>query len=93
MLFVPVTSEPMTDTPVIMSQEGRLTVGLKPEGSVFGADGTLLGRTPLVKKRMPAGSHRLVLRSRDGALERRVTVEVHPETTTVYRFSLGKGDR
>lgn len=88
-LFTPVTSEVHTAAPD-MSQEGRLTLGLQPEGLVLDPEGRLLGRTPIVKKRLAAGLHTLILRSQDGTLERKVTVEVQPETTTVYRFSLRK---
>lgn len=83
-LFSPVTS---TAEPP-MSQEGRITLGLQPPGHVLDAEGALLGSTPLIERRLAAGAHRLTLRSKDGTLERQVTVEVKPEATTVYRFSL-----
>lgn len=90
-LFSPVTSETSTladRDELQMSQQGRLTLGLQPDGFVSDARGTPLGPTPLVERRMSAGTHRLLLRSRDRALERRVTVEIHPNRTAVYRFSL-----
>ena len=91
--FGPPVSQEDDNASSPMSQEGRLTLGLQPEGQVFLDDGTWLGSTPLVNKRMPAGVLDVILRSSDGERQRRVTIEIRPDTTTIYRFSLRKDDR
>ena len=71
---------------------GRLTLGLNPEGVVETEDGEVIGTTPIVEKKMQVGAHTLVLRSRDGRLRRRVTIEIGAGENAVFRFQLGRDD-
>lgn len=77
---------PMSEPP----PTGLLTLGLEPEGEVFDDEGRRLGRTPLERLRLPAGTHRLELRS--GKLGKDVTVEVEADRTAIYRFRLRPED-
>jgi hypothetical protein len=44
---------------------GLLTVTTTPDGAEVDVDGAVIGRTPLLKAKVPAGSHRLTLRRPD----------------------------
>ena len=46
----------------------------------------------LVYRVWPVGEHALVLRSKDGRYEKRVSVEVNPNRNAVYRFMLRRED-
>lgn len=73
---------------------GQLTLGLSPEGEVFGGeDDRLIGKAPLLAHSLPAGEHHLVLRSKDGRLEKHVRIVVVANQLTVLRFSLTDADR
>lgn len=75
--------------------QGYLTLGLEPNGRAFleEAGGERpLGETPLSGLPLEPGSHRVVLRSKDGRYEKRVTIEVQAEKRAVYRFMLRAED-
>ncbi len=65
---------------------GRLVVNSQPWSQVF-VDGRQKGNTPLPSLRVPAGTHRVELRTSDGRVYRE-TVEVEPDATVriIHRF-------
>lgn len=65
---------------------GLLTLGLQPEGEVFTLEGRRLGATPIVQMPIEAGEHDLWLRSLDGRYEKKVSIEIAPGETAVFRF-------
>jgi hypothetical protein len=79
-------------TTVAADSTGRLTLGLKPDGYVVDEEGRTLGETPLVRRSTEAGLRSLILRSLDGARERKVEVEVPAGVTAIYRFRLREED-
>lgn len=82
---VPISKPPPT---------GKLTLGLKPDGRVLdGASGKLIGESPLVDREIEAGTHELVLESKDGQFRRIVEIEVEAGKKAVYRFRLLDTDR
>lgn len=72
--------------------QGRLSLGMKPDGAVFTEGGRRLGSSPLRRVPLPPGSHRLRLLSDDGHYERWIRVEIAPEETSVYRIQLRSQD-
>lgn len=81
------------DRGALMSNAGWLTLGLKPDGTVFSADGARLGDTPLVHQAIEAGTHVLVLRSLDGRYEKHVEVAIDPGQSAVFRFQFREEDQ
>jgi hypothetical protein len=71
---------------------GTLTLATKPLAEVLTSTGGVMGRTPIDRRRLPAGEHRLRLRSLDGRYQRRVTLSVESGRDAVYRFRLGRDD-
>ncbi len=65
---------------------GWLTLGLEPEGEVRDEEDRLLGATPLERKAIEPGRHKLQLRS--GKRHKWVEVEVEADRTAIYRFRL-----
>jgi hypothetical protein len=51
----------------------RLTVNIVPAAKVY-LDGDLVGTTPLVMPKTPAGKHSLTLERTDGTMKKTVTV-------------------
>lgn len=73
---------------------GWLTIGLKPDGRVLSADtGRSIGDSPLVDRPMEAGTHELILESKDGQFRRLVEIEIANGQKAVYRFRLVDEDR
>lgn len=92
---VPDSTSRQSELPELMSvpeAQGRLTLGLEPDGFVELDDGTKLGDTPIVDKPMKPGRHTVWLRSSDHRHERRVTIEIEAGKRAVYRFLLGHDD-
>jgi len=83
----------LTSTVADVEGTGRITVGLEPAGYIDLADGTRLGEAPVIEREVEAGPLELVLVSKDGALRRRVEVDVRPDELSVYRFRLRDEDR
>ncbi|MFH1811176.1 MAG: protein kinase [Pseudomonadota bacterium] len=67
---------------------GSLTLASEPWSEVF-LNGKSLGLTPLANVRLPAGSHRLVLRNRKLGLEKTAWVRIRPNRETVLKVRLG----
>jgi serine/threonine protein kinase len=71
------------------TQTGQLTVVCNPAcDDVLDGDHSL-GPSPVFKITVPAGAHRLTLKSDDPAAIKVVTVNVAPDDTTIVRQSLG----
>jgi eukaryotic-like serine/threonine-protein kinase len=66
---------------------GYLTLDTSPWSNVS-AGGTTLGQTPIVRARLPAGTHTLVLVNPDQNLTTRYQVRIEPGKTTVRRIGL-----
>lgn len=71
---------------------GRITIILAPAGVVESETGQTLGSTPLKNFSLPAGRHRLILKSKDGRYRKEVTPLVEPGRHATYRFRLGQSD-
>jgi eukaryotic-like serine/threonine-protein kinase len=66
---------------------GFLTIDTTPWSNVS-IRGKMLGQTPIVKARLPAGTHTLTLRNPDLGLETQYSVTIEPNTTIVKRVGL-----
>ena len=66
---------------------GYLTVNSMPWSRVR-LNGRIIGNTPVVKQRIPAGSHRLELLSAKGKLRRSLRIKVPAGRTRTYSFDL-----
>lgn len=65
---------------------GYLTLGLEPEGEVLDDQDERLGATPLERRPLEPGLHKLQLRS--GKRHKWVEVEIEADRTAIYRFRL-----
>ena len=72
--------------------KGFLTLGMKPKGHVETADGQRLGDAPLVRHPLDPGEYDLILRTKDGRFERRVSLRIEAGETAVFRFLLTNKD-
>jgi hypothetical protein len=71
---------------------GYLTLALEPKGIVVDEEGDTLGETPMFDHEIEPGIHNLVLRSKDGKRERKVSIEIEANERAVYRFMLTAED-
>lgn len=69
-----------------LRQHGWLTLGVDRDATVTTESGTRLGRTPLTRRRMAAGPHKLRLRSQDGGFEKWVDVVVEGGEHHTFRL-------
>jgi PEGA domain-containing protein len=98
-LFDRVASGPEESEPAHPKNEslpdpkGYLTLGLKPDGTVYTEEGEKIGDTPIVRKPMDPGEHALVLRSLDGRYEKHVTIDLEADQAGVFRFQFRDEDQ
>ncbi len=63
------------------AQTGRLTIDTRPWTQVY-LGRRMLGMTPVVDVKLPAGRHELTLKNEELGLVRRITVTIRPNRTT-----------
>ncbi|HEX5752516.1 MAG TPA: protein kinase [Archangium sp.] len=74
------------DEPVRGVKQGTLTLVVLPEAEVF-LNGRSLGKTPLIKKPVPAGRHLLRIKGADGK-RRQLSVPIRVGKTTQFKLKL-----
>jgi serine/threonine-protein kinase len=72
-----------------VAADGLLTLDTAPWTRVS-LNGRDLGTTPLVRVRLPAGTHTLTLRNPELGVNRTVTVVVRADETTARRLDLNE---
>jgi hypothetical protein len=88
----PVIEERLSPVQCHPKERGWVTIALEPKGTVETDKGEALGETPLFERAMEPGVHNLILRSKDGKLQRSVSIEVSADEKAVYRFMLTSDD-
>jgi hypothetical protein len=70
-----------------------VTIGLQPNGFVSTVDGVRLGETPLFAHELEPGRHELILTSKDGRLQKQVSIDLEAGKAATYRFMLRDADQ
>lgn len=69
---------------------GSVTIGAQPPATVMLESGKVLGKTPLIKHRLPAGRIKLLLRTDEGQ-EKVLDIEVQEDHNSVFRIQIPVG--